>query len=118
MQRISTIKFDENGTAKDVTIKEFSVAQINDLMENIGDIKRCFIDFLFQDRADRLPAEIVAKSTGLTMDELEMFSPTKLEQIYDEVERLNPFFFRLIDRLSEYSKEISIEKPSTPPAVG
>lgn len=118
MQRTQTITFDENDSAKDVTVKEFSVAEINDLVEDMITMKYSSIDIIFPDRMERLPAEIVARSACLTMDELAMFSPTRLEKIYDVVEKLNPFFFLLIDRMIKASKEDSIEKPSTLPAAG
>jgi len=115
MQRISTIKFDETDPAKDVTIKELSVSQVNNFLEN-EKMKRGFLDMLFP---DRFPAVIVEQSTGISMEKLEQaFFPSELERIYDEVENLNPFFIRLMGRLVEVSKEISIEKPSTPPAAG
>ncbi|CCK81198.1 hypothetical protein [Desulfobacula toluolica] len=111
MQRTKTITIGE----RDITIKELSVAQIRDMMDEMEKEKITTIDLLFP---DSLPPVAIAGSTGISVKKLEEdFSPSELKQVIDGVENLNPFFANMMSRMAKIGEAVLKEKASTPPAV-
>ncbi len=98
MQRKKTI------TVRDleITVRELTVAQVRDLMEEFSAVKPNIMDLLFP---DNLPAIVISESTGIPIQKLEDdFSPSELHQIIEGVESLNPFFVNMMTRLQTLGK--------------
>ena len=112
MQRTKKITIDD----REITIKELSVAQVKELLDDeeaSGEIN--IIGLLFP---DSLPAAAITKSTGISEQKLENdFMPSELKQIIDGVESLNPFFVNMITRLTKIGKQAMKDKALIPPAV-
>lgn len=100
---------------KEITVKELSVTQISNLMDQMEQTEISIIDLLFP---DGVPAVAVAESTGIGIKQLETYPPSELKLIIEGVENLNPFFANMITRLAKAGEHIISEKPSTPPVAG
>jgi hypothetical protein len=100
---------------KEITVTEFSVAQIRNLMDQIEQSAIGTIDLLFP---DGIPALAVEESTGIPMSTLETYAPSELKIIISGVEDINPFFANMITRLTKAGERIISEIASTSPVVG
>ncbi len=112
MQRSKTVTVGE----RDITVKELTVSQIRDLMDNLEkDTETYTIDMLFP---DSVPAIAVSESTGIPIKKLEAdFTPSELKQIIEGVENLNPFFTNMISRIAKIGEAVLTEKASMPSAA-
>jgi hypothetical protein len=100
---------------KEVTVTEFSVSQIRDLMDQMEDASFSTIDILFP---DGVPAIAVEKSTGIDLEKLEEYHPSELKIIIEGVENMNPFFANMITRLAKAGEQVIKERASTKPVAG
>ena len=87
----------------EITINELTAGQGKKILDNLNDQNLKIVDMLFP---DRICADAVIESTGLSNDELGNFTPSELEEIIKEVETLNPTFASLVKRLATVGRKI------------
>ncbi|HDD52940.1 MAG TPA: hypothetical protein ENF32_02580 [Thermosulfidibacter takaii] len=87
---------------RDVMVKELTVAQVRQLLDEFerpGEVH--VLDMMFEEA----PAMALSMSTGLEVAELEEYSPSELEPLKEAFLETNPFFVRLVKRLSRIGRE-------------
>ena len=103
MQRTKSIEI--NG--RRLTIAELTVGQVIDAMEHL-DPADPHLELMFDERfpVSLLP-EIVSE---LKLDDLNSWTPSEIEKLIGEVEKLNPFLSRMYQRLVGM---LTLTQPST-----
>jgi len=92
MQRTKSIEI--NG--RQLTIIELTVGQVIDAMEHL-DPADPHLELMFD---DRFPVSLLPEIAGeLSLDDLKKWTPTEIEKLIEEVEKLNPFLSRMYKRL-------------------
>ena len=93
MQDVKTTKFDGNK----ITVKELTVRQVRDCFARISDQKEEY--FLLDDLLNQpVPAVVIEASTGISIETLSRFEPSKLISLAKEVADVNPSLASLIKR--------------------
>jgi len=93
--------------------QELTVSQVQQILDGeTGQID--MVDLLFP---DRIPAEAVALSLGITRKELadKDYPPSVLEKILTEVELVNPIFAGLIQRLATIGRAAMMKSAGRQP---
>ena len=86
---------------RDVTVKELTIGQIREHLERWQSATPVStIDLLFP---DRLPSDVAAAAAGMTAAELDALdlAPSEMEALLAAVEKVNPTFASLVDRLAK-----------------
>lgn len=81
---------------KKITLCELTVAQVRKVLEDLENLEE---SNTFDELLDSLvPASVIIKSSGLSMEELEKHSPSELLLLAEEVGVTNSFFLKMIER--------------------
>lgn len=111
MQRRKTIEV--NG--EQITVKELTIGQIRDFMDDIDQQATGIIDMLFP---DSLPGAALSMSCDMPVEDLENnFTATELKQIIDASESLNLFFVNMMNTLARAGRQVIKDKILTPSAA-
>jgi hypothetical protein len=95
-----------NGMA--VTVRELTVSEVNEYLENTTEPPST-ADLLL-DRS--IPEKVVRLATGLSGDEINGgVLPSDLETLWNDVEEVNPFLSRLMERLTAAGKAVIEDLP-------
>lgn len=108
MQRTKAIIIDN----KEIICSELLTGEVQEIMDGLETIKTGIIDMLFP---DRIPSCAIKKSTGMSDENLNKYSPSELEIIINAVEEVNPTFASLLQRLAAVGRryrEMKSEKPA------
>jgi len=93
---------------RQLTIAELTVGQVIDAMEQL-DPADPHLELMFD---DRFPVSLLPEiANGLSLDNLKDWTPSEIEKLIEEVEKLNPFLSRMYQRLVGMLKLI-------PPFIG
>lgn len=80
---------------KEIAILELTVKQVREVFSRIEKEDSLFVDDLLD---QPVPALVIAKATGIPVEELEKSKPSELATLAKEVESVNPFVASLIKR--------------------
>jgi len=98
MQDMKTATFD----GKEITVRELTVKQVREVFSILEKEDASFLDDLLD---QPVPALIIAKATGIPIDELYEHRPSALAELAKEVAAVNPSVASLIKkRLALYEK--------------
>lgn len=87
----------------DVTVKELTVEEIRDILENAEGAKELHvIEMLFP---DELPVKALVLSTGKSEGELSAMGPGEILALMGRVKEKNPFFAQMLERLAALGRE-------------
>lgn len=99
MRNMEIVKIDDT----EITIKELNAIDIKALISNAGKQTMTTLDLLF---GDEMPGDAVTMSCGMTIDDLEKMAPSDLYKIVEVVKKLNPFFMKMVERLTRAAEKI------------
>ena len=92
MRNTKNIKWQDN----DITVQELTMQELAETLDGIASTADQ-LDLLFD---TRLPSEAVVQSSGIEREKLHECTPSQLEQLWDAVEEVNPFFLAAVQRLT------------------
>lgn len=88
---------------KPVTVRELTVSEVTDYLESQSEIPSTAEMLLDKPISEK----VVRLATGLSSDEINGgVPPSELEILWNAVEEVNPFLFRLMDRLTSAGKAV------------
>ncbi len=117
MQNVKTTKFDGNK----ITVKELTVRQVRDCFAMISDQKEEY--FFLDDLLNQpVPVVVIEASTGISIETLSRFEPSKLISLAKEVAVVNPSLASLIKRRlaaleTMQQQKKSLQTPLTGPSA-
>jgi hypothetical protein len=94
---------------EDITAKELTIAEINEYLSSESSSVHT-LDIVFH---DRLPVNVIERSTGLKAEDLEKLAPSSLLPLWDAVEDVNPFFLSTLKRLADLGREVTSRQTMT-----
>jgi len=101
---------------KKFTAYELTVRQIAQITDSLGkDTEVSDIDMLFP---DRLPSGALAMSLDMTLQDLAEYSPSDIEIMIDEAEKINPTFAGLLQRLANLGRAALAAQKSEKQSAG
>lgn len=93
----------------DLTVKELTMAELAGVLDTLA----ATADPLDMVMDHRLPSEAVIISSGLKRAALHKLTPSLLNELWQAVEEVNPFFVNAVRRLTAAD---SNDQPPAPPA--
>jgi hypothetical protein len=105
MKKSKVITFND----EDITAKELTIAEINEYLNSESTAVHT-LDLVFH---DRLPVNVIERSTGLKAEDLEKLTPSTLLPLWEAVEEVNPFFLSTLKRLADLGREVTSRQTMT-----
>lgn len=96
-----------------LTAKELTVQQVLDTLDAMGQDEPHRMAFLFPD----VPVELVEMSVGKRADDLVQYPASEVDKIVSAVKKVNPFFLKILDRLSGVNVTTDLTPSSQPSAT-
>lgn len=89
-----------NWQGRDLCCKELTLEELKQVFTQ-SNAENFWLDLPF---SDRLPAQAVLLSTGLSASDLEPLTPSTIDTLWQAVEEVNPFFLKAVQKYRELSR--------------
>jgi hypothetical protein len=93
-----------------IEAKELTVKQIREILKTLEEGKTHDADLLFPDESSPLLA--VSLSFGVSIEDLEKETPSRLKVLFEEMRKANPIFADTMDRFAKVGREVLAAKDS------
>ncbi len=103
MRKTKQIKFAD----EQITVKELTVQELADVLDTVASTADQ-LDLLFD---GGLPSQAVVVSSGIERERLHAAPPSELQQLWQAVEEVNPFFLKAVQQMLGLAATKAPENP-------